>query len=143
MKVSTVPTITTRPNKPRTALVRGGGSGKGEAICRKLGEDGFRVIVADLDMAAAERVAADLPDGTPLHVDVGSEASVTQAHSVKKTEARRSRLNERLASLDLPADAECHMFRLWCGGCGALVVVVSVAEAVWQAPVVSFVPVLR
>lgn len=77
--MSTVPTITTQPNQPRTALVTGGGSGIGEAICRKLGEDGFRVIVGDVDMAAAEKVATALPNGTPLYVDVGSEESVTQA----------------------------------------------------------------
>lgn len=77
--MSTVPTMSTHPKKPRTALVTGGGSGIGEAICRSLGENGFRVIVADLNFAAAEKVARDLPNGTPLHVDVGSEASVEQA----------------------------------------------------------------
>ena len=71
-------TITTQPNQPRTALVTGGGSGIGEAICSKLGEVGFQVIVADLDLAAAKRVAAEIPNGTPLHVDVGSEESVVQ-----------------------------------------------------------------
>jgi 2-keto-3-deoxy-L-fuconate dehydrogenase len=76
---TTVPKISVPPSKPRTALVTGGGSGIGEAICRKLGEDGYQVIVADLDVAAAERVAASLPNGTPLHMDVGSEESVAQA----------------------------------------------------------------
>lgn len=63
----------------RTALVTGGGSGIGEAICRKLDEDGFRIIVADLDLKAAERVAGGLANGIPLHIDVGSQESVAHA----------------------------------------------------------------
>jgi 2-keto-3-deoxy-L-fuconate dehydrogenase len=79
MKVRTLPETTTQQNQPRIALVTGGGSGIGEAICRKLPEAGFRVIMADLDMAAAKRVAAEIPNGTPLHLDVGSEENVAQA----------------------------------------------------------------
>ncbi len=77
--MATVSTTTSQPTQVRTALVTGGGSGIGEAICRKLAEDGYRVIVADLDLTAAERVAGDLPGASSLHVDVGSEDSVTQA----------------------------------------------------------------
>ena len=69
----------TQPDKARTVLVTGGGSGIGESICRKLGNDGFRVIVADINFTAAETVAADLPAATPLHVDVSSEESVRKA----------------------------------------------------------------
>ena len=35
------------------AIVTGGGSGLGEAICHRLADDGHRVVVADLDGDAA------------------------------------------------------------------------------------------
>lgn len=44
----------------RAAVVTGGGSGVGEAIARVLHDNGYRVMVADIDEAAAQRVAAEL-----------------------------------------------------------------------------------
>lgn len=56
------------------ALVTGGASGIGEAVCRGLAAAGVRVVVADTDAEGAERVAQGL-DGTALPLDVaGSEA---------------------------------------------------------------------
>src|SRR5277367_6366348 len=43
----------------------------------------------------------------------------------------------------LPTDAKCHMFRLWRGDGGALVVVVVIREAVCQPPDRVFMPELR
>jgi NAD(P)-dependent dehydrogenase (short-subunit alcohol dehydrogenase family) len=40
------------------ALVTGGASGMGAAIAQRLSADGHRVVVADLDEAAAARVVA-------------------------------------------------------------------------------------
>ncbi|QEE28919.1 SDR family oxidoreductase [Terriglobus albidus] len=77
--MSTVANTTYQSSQTKTALITGGGSGIGEAICRKLGQEGLRVIVADLDMAAATRVASELPNARPLHIDVGSEESVAAA----------------------------------------------------------------
>lgn len=57
------------------AIVTGGGSGLGEAICRRLADDGHRVVVADLDRAAAERVAKEV-GGDPVVADVRSTADV-------------------------------------------------------------------
>jgi len=49
--------------------VTGGGSGFGEGIVKKFTEEGARVIVADIDLDAARRVAG-LYDGTALRMDV-------------------------------------------------------------------------
>lgn len=59
------------------AVVTGGGSGIGAALCRVLGERGHRVAVADIDLAAAERTAAACK-GQAFKVDVGDEDSVVE-----------------------------------------------------------------
>ncbi len=57
------------------AIVTGGGSGLGEAICHRLADDGHRVVVADLDGDAAARVAGDV-GGDAVVVDVRDAAGV-------------------------------------------------------------------
>ena len=56
------------------AVVTGGASGIGAACCRELARRGYRVAVADIDAAAAARVAAEF-GGTAFAVDVAFEAS--------------------------------------------------------------------
>ncbi len=51
------------------ALVTGGGSGIGAALCRRLAAAGASVAVADVDTAGAEQVAAEI-GGMPVGLDV-------------------------------------------------------------------------
>jgi sorbitol-6-phosphate 2-dehydrogenase len=43
----------------RIAIVTGGAQGLGEAICRRLAHEGAHVVIADLNLKGAERVAAE------------------------------------------------------------------------------------
>lgn len=65
----------------KVALVTGGANGMGRAYCRRLAAEGATVVVADVDAAAAERVAGEI-GGLPLEVDVTNEMSVTRAVGV-------------------------------------------------------------
>ena len=53
----------------KIALVTGGGGGFGEGIARLFAAEGAHVVVADLDLAAAQRVAADI-HGIAIEGDV-------------------------------------------------------------------------
>ena len=64
------------------ALVTGGGSGIGEATCRRLASEGAKVVVVDIDEASAQRVAGEI-GGTAFRADVAnpvqSEAMIEHA----------------------------------------------------------------
>jgi glucose 1-dehydrogenase len=57
------------------ALVTGGGNGIGAATARVLAARGARVVVADIDGAAAHAIAAEI-DGLAVTVDVTDDASL-------------------------------------------------------------------
>jgi len=57
------------------AVVTGGGGGIGRAIARRLAADGARVVVNDLDPAAAQAVAAEI-GGLAVPGDTGTEAGI-------------------------------------------------------------------
>jgi 2-keto-3-deoxy-L-fuconate dehydrogenase len=64
----------------KVALVTGGGSGIGEAICHAFAEQGARVIVADINPDSGQRVANALGEaGWFQPVDVTDRASVEAA----------------------------------------------------------------
>jgi 3-oxoacyl-[acyl-carrier protein] reductase len=62
----------------KVAVVTGGGSGIGEAICMRLGREGARVAVLDVDEDAA-KLTAGLAGGIALRTDVSDSASVDRA----------------------------------------------------------------
>lgn len=53
----------------KVALVTGGAQGLGEAIGRALSSQGATVVLADLDLTAAQRAAADIQEQTDRQVD--------------------------------------------------------------------------
>ncbi len=63
----------------RHALVTGGASGIGEATVRELVRAGAFVWIADINIAAAEALAASLPSTEFLHLDVTSPTSIAAA----------------------------------------------------------------
>ena len=61
----------------KVCVVTGGASGIGLATCRRLSEEGGRVAIADIDLASAERAAAELGgDAAAFAVDVCDDGSV-------------------------------------------------------------------
>ncbi|XP_075536388.1 (3R)-3-hydroxyacyl-CoA dehydrogenase-like isoform X3 [Dermacentor variabilis] len=69
----------------RLALVTGGGSGIGRAVCRLLAQRGARTVVGDVDLEAANATVALLQEPSDdaehraLHIDVGCPRSVSKA----------------------------------------------------------------
>jgi sorbitol-6-phosphate 2-dehydrogenase len=67
----------------RVVIVTGGAQGLGEAICHRLAREGAHVVVADLNLEGAERVAAEVVSGAQtdrravaVQVDVTDEEQV-------------------------------------------------------------------
>jgi 3-oxoacyl-[acyl-carrier protein] reductase len=62
--------------RERVAVVTGGGAGFGEGIAHRLAEEGARVVVADIDEAAAQRVAGDIDGAVAIAADVSKSGDV-------------------------------------------------------------------
>jgi NAD(P)-dependent dehydrogenase (short-subunit alcohol dehydrogenase family) len=66
----------------KVILVTGGARGLGEAICKELGSAGARVILADIRMDLAEKVAGELKqsggDITAIELDVMDETMIRE-----------------------------------------------------------------
>jgi 3-oxoacyl-[acyl-carrier protein] reductase len=67
--------------KDRVAIVTGGGAGIGEATSLRFAQEGAKVVVADVDMAAAQKVVDKVKEkggqAIPFKVDVRVMAEVT------------------------------------------------------------------
>jgi NAD(P)-dependent dehydrogenase (short-subunit alcohol dehydrogenase family) len=80
----------------RTAVVTGGARGIGLACAQALGEAGARVVIADLDLDAAQQAAADLAgSGVQAH---GVALDVTNPAAVRDLAAA---LDERFGAVDI------------------------------------------
>jgi 2-keto-3-deoxy-L-fuconate dehydrogenase len=65
----------------KVALVTGGASGIGAATSRELMRAGAEVLIADLNLAAAETLAGELPGAKAVKMDVTQAASVEAAYA--------------------------------------------------------------
>lgn len=75
----------------KVAIVTGGGHGIGRALCRRLAADGATVIVADIDIAAAQTVAEEIR-GVAAELDVSDEQAMA---------ALVSEVEEKLGPIDM------------------------------------------
>ncbi len=75
----------------RVAVVTGGGSGIGEAMCRRFAAEGARVAVVDVDGAAASRVGEEI-GGLWFRADVANESH---------TQTVVTEVEDRLGPIDL------------------------------------------
>ncbi|HEY7145856.1 MAG TPA: SDR family oxidoreductase [Streptosporangiaceae bacterium] len=85
----------TEPAGQKVAIVTGGGSGIGEALCLELARRGAWVVVADINAGDADRVAAAITGGggqaSASTVDVADEPQVRRL--VEDTAAAHGRLD--------------------------------------------------
>lgn len=65
----------------KIALITGGASGIGAATARELTRAGAQVIIADINLSAAESLASELPRAKALAIDVTDAASIRAAFS--------------------------------------------------------------
>jgi 3-oxoacyl-[acyl-carrier protein] reductase len=61
--------------KGKVAIVTGGASGFGEGIARRFSDEGAKVVIADLNADAAQKIAREI-DGLAVQTDVSKAADV-------------------------------------------------------------------
>ena len=75
----------------QVAIVTGGAQGLGEALAQRLDREGCRVVVADINLELAQKVAAGLRDAMAVKVDVSNEADAEAM--VRATVAKYGKLD--------------------------------------------------
>ena len=104
-----MPTELLLPGK--TAIITGGAGGLGRAMAFRFAGEGARVVIADLDLAAAEALAAELP-GEPIAVrtDITDPADV--ARLVATTVERTGSLDVLVNNAGITRDASIRKMTL-------------------------------
>jgi short-subunit dehydrogenase len=102
---------TSNDSRKRLALVTGASSGIGRAFARRLGADGYDLVVVGRHRDRLEELAAELPDVTvrPLVADLGTDAGVQAVADVCAAEALTLLVNNAgvahyMPFTELPAD---------------------------------------
>jgi len=74
----------------RVAMVTGGAQGIGKGIATTLAEAGFKVVVADLNLPAAEQTAKEIgaADGTAIAVEIDVTRTASVELAVRMVEAK-------------------------------------------------------
>lgn len=86
-----------KPLQDRIAIVTGGAQGLGEALCRRLADEGAHLVIADLNQDGADKVAAEI-SGTTDRRAIGVGVDVTREDQV---EAMVERAVQEFGRLDL------------------------------------------
>lgn len=82
----------------KTAMVWGGGAGMGEATAKRLAKAGCRIAVIDMELAQAERVAAELRQMGRTAVAIGADATIED-----EVDAALASAEPQLGPIDLMA----------------------------------------
>jgi NAD(P)-dependent dehydrogenase (short-subunit alcohol dehydrogenase family) len=104
--------------KDKVAIVTGGGSGIGQALCLELGQRGSMVVVASLHDDHAKRVASAITQNGghahAVHVDVSNEEEVRQL--IDKTVSEYGHLDYLFnnAGIFIGGDARDLTLEQWC-----------------------------
>jgi 3-oxoacyl-[acyl-carrier protein] reductase len=114
----------------KVALVTGGASGIGEAVCRAFDREGAAVVVVDIDGERAARNAAELRRAVALTADVSVSVDVDACVESAVSEFGRLDIAANIAGIDDP-DAKVQIGERVRAG-RMLDITVTLTDAKWR-----------